>query len=406
MLLVSSGLGCRGQHRPPAADPGSSHPQAKVPPKVDERLVSANTAFGLKLLQKLVAEKPKENVFISPVSMSLALAMTYNGAAGETKKAMAQTMGVEALSLAELNAANAALTSGLQNPEDQMDLSIANSIWVDQAFPVKPEFLKVNQDSYGAQVANVDFGAPGTVKKINYWVSEKTNGKITGIVTPDALQQAALVLLDAAYFKAKWADPFKRSLTQDGPFTLADGTQKSVPLMCRRDWMAYMQGEGFQAVCLPYRSGGLEMLVFLPKTDTSLRAFCNGLTPEKWNNWVGGLGHGHTQGTLKLPRFRAEGEFDLSTALTSLGMGIAFERADLSGISVPGPISIGRIKHKTFFDVNEEGTEASAATAVPPPPSAPEQPFQMIVDRPFLCAICDNATGTILFLGAIVDPKA
>lgn len=393
--LTGLGSGCK--HQPP---------EAKTPPKVDARLVSANTAFGFKLLQKLVAEKPKENVFISPVSISLALAMTYNGAAGDTKAAMAKTMGVQGLSDDECYRANAALVSELHKPAQTVDLSIASSLWVDQRFPVRQEFLTANSGSHSTQVANLDFATPNAAQAINGWVSENTRGKIATMVTShDLRDEAKLVLLNTAYFKAPWTRRFDASETREAEFTLPDGGHKTVQMMSLDKELPYLKGSKFQAVQLDCGAGRFAMLVLLPDEGSDLGALIASFGADQWQALLTGLKS--ETGLLELPRFQVEGDFGLKQSLSALGLGVAFAQdADFSGITSHQPMYLSLARHRSSLTVNEEGVEAGAATILGGPPGMPRPAFRMIVDRPFLCAITDSATGTILFLGAIVDPKA
>jgi serpin B len=374
-----------------------------------DKIVPANNNFGFRLFDQLLQQDLGQNVFMSPLSVSLALAMTYNGAAGHTQTAMAKTLGLENLTLAEVNQANLALRNVLlhqSNPD--MSLLIANSLWLNQDFHLEPTFLTPTQEFYAANVTNADFQSPATVSNINQWVKENTQGKIGPVVqTLDPL--AVLLVINAIYFKGMWVEPFDRYYTKEREFTLLTGENKLIPMMSKHsDYYSYYEGNNYQAVRLRYRASSLSMTIFLPSRGTPLENFP---LLDKWQEWR--AGNTSREGTLVLPRFKVEYEVTLNDALKALGMAEAFSvaEADFSQMAkVPKGwnIYISQIKHKTFVEVNEEGTEAAAVTIIaidstcaPDPPP----PFKMIVDHPFFLTIQDDSTGTVLFLGAIVEPK-
>jgi serine protease inhibitor len=410
LLLV----GCKsGSAGPPPLQP--------TPPKMpdrpteatgrpDERLVAADTRFAFKLFAELLREEAGKNVFVSPSSIAFALGMTYNGAVGQTQEAMAKALELEGLTLDEVNQANAALKAILKNPDPQVELSIANSLWARQGIEFKPAFMEANLESYGAQVTTLDFAAPGAARTINDWVSEETRGKIKQIVPEPVDAAAILFLINAVYFKGTWTDPFDKARTLDHPFTLLDGSEKTVPMMSQSGEYPYLETEDFQAISLPYGQKRVSMYVLLPSKASSLKNLCQELTAENWDEWTHKLAT--REGTIKLPRFRTECDFTLNDALKALGMEVAFDpnQADFGAMCPTPPIVyINQVKHKTFVEVNEEGTEAAAATSIgmagAAAPSETRPPFEMIVDRPFFCAIRDRATGTVLFMGAIVAPS-
>jgi len=407
VLLALLLVGCkRGTVGPGPVQAGPARPTERP----DERLVAANTRFGLKLFAELLKEEPGKNVFVSPSSVAFALSMTYNGATGETQEAMAKALELQGLTLDEVNRANAALKGILQNPDPQVELSIANSLWARKGIEFKPTFIEANKRSYGARVTTLDFAAPGAADTINGWVSKETKGKIKEIV-PEQIDAAAIMfLINAVYFKGRWTDPFEKASTMDRPFTLLDGSEKAVPMMSQSGEYPYLETEGFQAISLPYGQERVSMYVFLPSKGSSLKKLCQGLTAETWDEWMSKFVT--KEGSIKLPRFRTECDFSLNDSLKALGMEVAFDhdRADFGAMCpTPPNVYIDEVKHKTFVEVNEEGTEAAAVTSVEmgvtaAPPSE-ERPFEMVVDRPFLCAIRDNETGTVLFMGAIVEPE-
>jgi serpin B len=375
--------------------------------EIDHHLMLANTRFSIQLFTELFNQESGKNLFVSPASVAFALAMVYNGAQGDTQHAMAQTLALHDLSLDELNRANAALKAQLDQASADTQLSIANALWTKQDLTFNPDFIQRNQDFYGAHVAAIDVNDPQSPVMINDWVRQHTAGKITEIV--GKLDPATVMLLvNAIYFKGKWTSEFDPAQTQEQPFTLLDGQQKSHPLMTQTGRYPYYRGDRFQAVSVPYGSGRVNLYVFLPDEGVGLATFIQQLAAEPWIAWM--VQFRQTQGYLALPRFQVSYEVELNGALTALGMGEAFDpnRANFEAVlAPPSPLYINTVKHKTFVEVNEEGTEAAAATSVDvfATSAMPQQSFTMIVNRPFFCALRDNETGTLLFLGTIVNPQ-
>ncbi len=360
-------------------------------------VASANTRFGFKLLQDLRERDPGGNIFISPLSISIALTMTYNGAAGKTEGAMAEVLEIDGLDLSTINNSSRALRNSLENPDPKVEISIANSIWSRQGVDFNPEFLERNRVFFGAEIASLDFSAPEAAATINEWVDRNTNGKIEEIV--DRIDpQTLLFLINAIYFKGNWQDEFDPSRTRPGIFYLSDGSEKQVQMMSRVGEYPYFRGENFEATSLPYGDGRVSMYVFLPNRDSNLKEFLEDLDEEHWEGWITQFQNRRHE--IMLPRFKLEYEARLNDTLEALGMGIAFGGgADFSGM---GPsLFISEVKHKTFVEVNEEGTEAAAVTAVVGVKSLPPD-FQ--VDRPFFLAIYDAETETILFMGTVTEP--
>jgi serine protease inhibitor len=415
-LLVSLALiGCSSTHsnvannnQPANANTAMIEEGHMTPDEaIDNRLVSANTRFGIKLYSEVAKESAGKNVFISPASVGLALAMTYNGAAGETKQGMERALEIQGMNHQELNRAYAALRKALESPDPKVLLSIANSLWAKKGVTFNPDFIQRNRQYYGAEITDLDFGDPSAPATINSWVSDKTKGKITRIVD-NIDPQSVLFLINAIYFKGAWTREFDKKLTKDHPFTNGAGRQKQHPLMHQSGDYSYYEDKDFQAVSLPYGAGRVSMYIFLPAKESSLTEFHTRLSAANWERWMDRFSK--TKGDIAVPRFKVEYEVTLNDALKALGMGVAFDpqRADFSGILRTSENAfISRVKHKSFAEVNEEGTEAAAATSVEVTVASamrPQKPFRMIVDRPFFYAIRDNRTGTLLFLGSITDP--
>ena len=376
----------------------------------DNRIVNANNDFGFKLFGRLTDSTPTKNVFISPSSIAFALAMTLNGADGETKDAMVAALSLSEMTLEEVNSASAGLMNTLLSADEEVELSIANSLWARKGVHFLPDFIRTNRDHYDAEVTALDFDSPQAAPWINTWVSNKTQGKITDIVDDPIDPMTIMFLLNAIYFKAAWTEPFDPECTREEDFLLLTGETKRVQRMHLFHDFRYLETESFQAVSLPYASERLSMYVFLPDETTGLPAFQEKLTRENWEQWMAEFTY--REGFLGLPRFKVEYGARLNSALTALGMGVAFDQnlADFSLMAdTEFPIYISQVKHKTFIDLDEYGTEAAAVTMVEmalgaaPMEDEPE-PFEMIVDRPFVIAIRDNTTGALLFLGCIVEP--
>jgi serine protease inhibitor len=406
-IVLLSAISCSSAASPDLTAKNPPRTETKLSkPVANPQLVTANTRFGFKLFSEVLKQDRQKNVFVSPSSVAIALSMTYNGAGGTTQQAMAKALELKGLSLQEVNQANSDLKALLQQSDPKVELTIANSLWTKQGVNFKSAFLESNKTFYDAQVTTLDFSSPAAPKEINTWVNRNTRGKISEIVDSIDPQQV-MFLVNAIYFKGKWTTEFDKQQTSDRPFFLTNGSQKQHPTMQQRGEYRYFETEQFQAVSLPYGKGRTSLYVFLPKKESNLTAFSKTLTAENWQTWMKKFGK--REGLIQLPRFKMEYEIELKKALSALGMGEAFDRqrANFSNLG-DVPLSIDEVKHKTFVEVNEEGTEAAAVTSVGIRATSVQvdnQPFEMKVDRPFFCAIRDNKTGSILFMGSIVDPK-
>ncbi|HEY9861337.1 MAG TPA: serpin family protein [Candidatus Obscuribacterales bacterium] len=394
--------------RPYSPAPVRPNPQTAMSQAdtLNSKLVTANTRFGLKLFAQALKADAGKNVFISPSSVAIALAMTYNGAKGDTQQAMAKALELQGLSLADVNQSNAALIAGLQKADPAVEVAIANSLWTRRGTGFQREFLQRNQQFYKAQITEIDFTQPQAVSQINRWVKEKTRGKINQIV--DRVQpNLALLLLNAVYFKGKWSQAFDAKATVARPFTLANGTRKQHPMMIQTGKYDYYETDKFQAVSLPYGEGRFSLYLFVPKSQSNLSSFYRDLTAANWDQWMNEFQN--RPGSIQVPKFKLEYDLNLNNALKALGMGIAFDggRADFSGMS-QGDLAIDQVRHKTFVEVNEVGTEAAAATSVSivvTSTQVPQPPFKLVADRPFFYAIRDNETGSLVFMGSMMNPQ-
>jgi serpin B len=374
---------------------------------VDGSVVTANTKLGFSLFNEIRKTEQDKNIFISPFSISVALAMTLNGAAGETEQAMTNTLQLHGLDSESINTGYAGLRQILLTSDPKVTLTIANSLWARQEFSFKPDFLQRNTQFFGAEISTLDFNDPSASKTINQWVDTNTNGKIQKIVGDQIDPITVLFLINAIYFKGTWQKEFDPSKTREGPFHLANGDEKQVPMMRQQRWYPYYREENFQAISLAYGDGQMSMYIFLPDRESDLNIFLENLNAESWENWMSQF---HEQDvSLVMPKFKLEYGKTLNDPLKALGMGVAFdpELADFSRMASLefGNLYIEKVVHKTFVEVNEEGTEAAAATSVEVGvKSVPPPPISFSVDRPFFFAIRDNETKTVLFMGIVVEP--
>lgn len=370
---------------------------------MNEQLTAANTAFAFELFRKLEAQKSGENIFISPLSVAIALTMVYNGASGETQQAMLETLKFNGLSLEDINAGNLALRGSLQNLDPDVEILIANSLWAKQGFELNEDFIKRGAQYFGAQVTTLDFEDPSAVDVINGWVSDNTKGKINSIlekIDPSEI----LFLINAIYFNGQWTTEFDESRTQDRAFHLSDGSQMQHPMMFQSGNYSYYEGADFRAISLPYgENERASMYIFLPDKDSSLEALLEDLDSDIWESWLKQFEK--KEGTVVVPRFKIEFEANLNDTLKRSGMEIAFEPdADFSAMT-DAQVYISQVKHRAVVEVNERGTEAAAVTSVGIAiDSVRLDKFVFIADRPFYFSIRDDETGAVLFMGTLSEP--
>ncbi|MDY6834765.1 MAG: serpin family protein [Chloroflexota bacterium] len=388
----------------------------QLSPYVDQsnldELVSGNTTFALDMYQQLSTEEG--NLFFSPYSISIALAMTYAGARNETEIQMADTLSFtlpqEDLHPA-FNQLDLLLASRGQDSEGQdgepFRLNIANAIWGQHGFEFQTPFLDTLKQHYGAGLRLLDFiSAPDKSRiTINDWVSDQTEEKIKDLLQEGTItSDTRLVLTNAIYFNAAWKSQFGEDLTKDAEFTLLDDSNVTIPMMIQTDHFKYFNGDGFEAVELPYDGNEISMLILLPDPG-EFAELENSLDANKLVSTIDELQY--TNISLNMPKFENECSFGLRDQLSAMGMPIAFSTAaDFSGMRTPSDLFISDVIHKAFISVDEAGTEAAAATAVVMELTAiPEPPIEVSIDRPFIYMIQDNETGSILFLGRVLDPS-
>jgi serine protease inhibitor len=364
---------------------------------------SAHNKFGIDLIKTIWQTDKGKNIFISPSSVAIALSMVYNGAKEETKTAMKNILHFEQLEDIEINQGNIDIMDSLKSIDMDVQLSIANSVWAKQGMVFNNDFISILKNSYKAESSVLDFNNPESIKTINAWVNKNTNQKITKIID-NIPSNMVMYVINAIYFKGSWTNSFDKKLTENRDFSQAPGyTPRQVPMMKETRDFSYLENDDFQSVKLDYgKNKEISMYVFLPKV--SVDKFINNLTKEKFDSWM--KMYSTREGTLFLPKVKIEYEKQLKENLTALGMGIAFENnANLSGIGEN--LKISEVKHKTFVDINEEGTEAAAVTSIGIAMTAvriPDNTFYMEVNRPFFFTIRDNTTEEILFMGIIQNP--
>jgi serpin B len=384
---------------------------AQTPPSLtpDQAAVAeGNNAFAVDLYSQL--RKQDGNLFFSPESISTAFAMAYAGARGSTASQMANTLHFT-LPPDRLHPAMGALLTSLNAEHPGYQLHVADALWAEEDYKFLDDYLKLTSSDYGAGINRVDFkSAPEAVRQtINQWVERKTENKIKDLIPPRAISPGTrLVLTNAIYFKGDWETKFGKASTQDEDFHLSAAQTIKAPLMHIQSRFGYLKGDTFQAVDIPYKSGELSMVVLLPNDVAGLPALEQLITAANVKQWLSQLRISRKV-ILTLPKFKMTDQFELSNALGALGMAQAFQpsTADFSGMTGKRDFWISSAIHKAFIDVNEEGTEAAAATAIVMRSMAmahEEMPIVFRADHPFVFLIRDNRSGAILFMGRVNDP--
>jgi len=394
MLLFA---GC-SSHNGPVPDPGDI-----VLTEKSLQLVKADNSFSFNLFSN-IPENHDRNVMISPLSVSLALSMTLNGANGETKTAMQKALGFEGLTQNEINQIYLDLVNALKIADSKVALTIANSIWIRKSFPVLGSFTDVNKKYFDARVESLDFDQTG-LNTINSWVNDKTSGKIPKILDSISPEEI-MFLINAIYFNGKWQYQFDPSKTVNSDFTPAGGQTVSAPMMKMKEKFAYSEQVGYKALKMPYGRGKFQMVVMLPDQGTTPAAIAGQMDRTKWEALAASLNN-PVEIDVWFPKFQYSWDIELNQILSSLGMAIAFSEndADFSKINPDFHLFITKVKHKTFIKVNEEGTEAAAVTSVGiGVTSMPANPLEFHVNRPFLYVITEEDTGAILFIGKVENP--
>lgn len=371
----------------------------------EQQMVRADQTFAFEFFEHLFVEESlgeDNNFMVSPLSLSMALAMTWNGAAGKTKEAMQQTLKMDGFSDDELNSYYKKLREALLKTDPSTKLSIANAIFTNQSVKINPDFINTNRSFYEAAVEAVDFTRPETVSIINKWASDNTNGLIEKVIE-NTKPEDLMYLLNAIYFKGIWTSEFDKKNTSERPFTYENGTRKNVEMMKQTAKFNYTNDGNLQLVQLPYGNQAFSMMVLLPAEDKKLQDVIATTRQEGyWENLKSGLHEAEVE--LSLPKFKTEYSKRLNEVLTKMGMGIAFANvADFSRMS-DTPAKIDFVKQDTYISTDELGTEAAAVTTIGMiMTSLPVNPEKVVfnANRPFLYLIQENSTGAILFMGAV-----
>ncbi|MEO7963896.1 MAG: serpin family protein, partial [Gemmatimonadaceae bacterium] len=375
----------------------------------EQSLVTASGDFSSRLFQAISSSKRDDNVFISPLSASMALGMTLNGAAGSSYDEMRRTLGFGTLTRDEILRSYRDLIALLRGLDTQVDFRIANAIWWRDSFgpSIEPTFITESKDYFGASAQGADFSQPAAIAAINAWVNASTKGKITSIV--DALDSdIVLFLANAIYFKGDWRKSFPKGATKTAPFVTSTGSTVQVPTM-QRTGITRLGGEGGRVVVeLGYGGDAYVMTIMLPAVGEDINALVNALTPNEWRVQIASMHD--TELDLSMPKFTMSWERLLNADLSAMGMPTPFipGQGDFSRMSSTRghDLFIGFVKQKTFVDVNEVGTEAAAVTGVGIGVTSAPQRVAIHVDRPFVFAIRERLSGAMLFVGKIVNPVA
>ena len=374
-----------------------------------EQLVEADNAFGLEVFQEIRAASDDANIMISPLSISVALAMAYNGAEGDTKAEMGETLKLKGLSVEEINTSYENLIDALQSLDKDVVFEIANSIFFEESFPVKQEFFNVNKNYYDAEVQSLDFSNSQSVDVINNWVADKTNDKIDKII--DQLNPLdKMVLLNAVYFNGIWSNQFDEEGTKMKMFHQGDNNSYEVAMMSKEDELDYFSNSLVSSVKMPYGNGQYNMVVLLPGSGNNSQDIIDELSAQNWKSWMSDY-EVEDKVVVTMPRFKFAFELEMKQVLKEMGMLKAFNpgQSDFSKIADVDDLHINSVVHKSFIDVNESGTEAAAVTSVTfgvtsIQPGADEKIY-FTVDKPFVFAITEKDTDAILFIGEVNQPE-
>lgn len=368
-------------------------------------LIESGNEFAFDIFKNIISgENEGKNVMISPLSISSALSMTINGANGETREAMLEALRLKGITVDAVNKAYRDLTKALISVDKRVLISIANSVWTEDDFNVKKAFIDVLTQYYDAQSEAFDINDPNAPARMNAWIENKTNGLIKDMI--ESLDDnTVMLLINAIYFKGKWASEFDRTKTENLPFYLTSGSV-NVPMMKQKSDFSVFEGNGFVMAEFPYGQGNFVMDVILPDQSSSLSGTMNLISDANFNGWISQMRKRETDVTF--PKFKYGFKKKLKDVLSNMGMGIAFtDAADFSNISEQYDLLINEVTHQSFIETDEEGTEAAAATVVEIGlTSVGPTSFEFRMDRPFIFIIRETTTNSILFMGRVADPSA
>ncbi|MCW3807265.1 serpin family protein [Plebeiibacterium marinum] len=367
-------------------------------------VIESSNNFGFELCKLLLqGVESNENVLISAMSVSQALCMARNGANGQTKNEITEVLAFDETLEGDINISQKKITEALGRADNQVDINVANSIWYRNDFSIIPEFIQNNVEYYNAEVSALDFSLSEEAKRIiNNWVDNKTEGKIQEIVdevTPDHV----MFLINAIYFYGEWKNRFDKGDTQQLLFNKENGTDVKCDMMHQTATFSVYQDENLQMIELPYGNGHFNMVVLLPAEGNNVENIISSLDEDLWSEWINKLVSREV--SLFLPKFKFECEYELKDYLKEMGMPSAFSgAADFSGITQDASITISKVKHKTFIEVDEKGTEAAAVTSVEMELTSMPNEYVFNANKPFVFAIFEKDTNTILFLGKLMNP--
>lgn len=372
--------------------------------KKASELISADNAFAADLFREVWSSEEEDNFMISPVSVAIALGMTYNGSDGETKSAFEETLRLNGFTRNEINRIHGELIKLLMKIDPKVTLEIANSIWVNQDYTLVQEFADTNRYYYDAEINSLNFTEPASVDIINGWVSDKTHEKIQevlDVIPPDAV----MYLINALYYYGNWKYQFDKDDNRPIIFRLEDGTRKEISGMRQEEEFMVSYQDDFSILELPYGNGNFSMVLMLPHEDQTVGTIMEQFNSENWNLWMGSLQK--TELTIHIPKFKFEYKTLLNDALSDMGLGIAFTpAADFSDmVNESNSLCISRVIHKTFVDVNEKGTEAAAVTVVEIIETSAGPGTEFVIDQPFLFVIREKTSGAIVFMGKVGNPE-
>lgn len=373
---------------------------------VPKSFTEATDDFAFNLLKTTNASEPAEdNIFISPLSVHIALGMLLNGADGTTAQEINKVLGLGGMDIQQANRFYASLLTNLPKADAKVNLNIANSIWYRNTFPVESSFISTLQNAFLAEATPLNFDDPTAKNVINNWVNTKTQNRIPKIIeqiNPDDV----MFLINAVYFKGDWKYQFSTEATQEWLFNLPNTSTKKVQMMNMQAELAYNQRSNYAAVVLPYSKGNFNLTLILPSADQSLSSFINGFTEAEWKNLQNSL-TSIRKVNVGLPKFTLEYDIALNNILQSMGIKEAFSnQANLTKISKQGRLYVNSVRHKTFLQIDEKGTEAAGVTSIGVGVTSvnPNTPPTIIFDRPFLMILSEKQSNTILFMGKITNP--
>ncbi|MCK5146316.1 serpin family protein [bacterium] len=392
ILLIN---GCNTQN--------STQPDANPPRELsslEKSIVESANDFGFDIFKRLATARPDSNLFISPLSISTALGMTYNGAAGTTAEAIAAVLGYDGMSTSQINENYQSLIKLLLNMDENVIMEIANSLWGREGFSIEADFIEALQTYFNAEARTLNFADPGAVDIINGWIEEKTHGKIEDMLE-EIDPSTVLFLINALYFKADWTIQFDPDKTFDDTFQLNDGSTVDCKMMNLHETFNWAMTDKVRIIDLPYGDEYFSMTIIQPNNGISMEEVLAGFNKAQWEQWLAALNE--TELDLAMPRFKVEDDWELKDVLTAMGMGVAFSGgADFSGINPNADLYIHRVKHRTFIEVNEEGTEAAAVTVVDIRETSVGPSMQL--NRPFIYVIRDHHSNTMMFMGMMINP--